>query len=243
MIRVTPELVLQAYSIGVFPMAESAEDEHLYWFDPLRRGIIDFDDFYVPKRLRRSVRKQPFRVTVDQAFDHVLQTCAEVTAERSETWINAAIRDLYNALHRRGYGHSVELWDAQGGFAGGLYGVALGAAFFGESMVTRQREASKIALVHLAARLQAGGFQLLDTQFVTRHLAQFGAKEIDRDSYQQRLGEAIGTPADFFAVDDQPGGEADAVEALLQAQAGRQAPPAPARTAEDSLADYFDPQV
>jgi leucyl/phenylalanyl-tRNA--protein transferase len=198
--EITPTLLLQAYASGVFPMADSAEAAELYWVDPQRRGVLPLDGLHVPRRLARSFLKDPVEIAVDRDFAGVLAGCAD----RPETWINAEIRRLYLDLHRGGYAHSVEVW-AEGGLAGGLYGVALGAAFFGESMFSRRRDASKFALIALVARLRAGGFTLLDTQFVNDHLARLGAVEISRAAYHRRLGAALGRPARFHALaDDTP---------------------------------------
>jgi leucyl/phenylalanyl-tRNA--protein transferase len=195
---VTPELVLRAYRAGLFPMAERRDANRLYWLDPDRRGIQPLDAFHLPRRLARTVLSGAFEVRCDSAFDAVLKGCAEPSEDRPETWINADIERLFGALHAMGYAHSVECW--QGGkLVGGLYGVALGGAFFGESMFSRVRDASKVALVHLVVRLRLGGFALLDTQFVTDHLARFGAIEVSRLEYRRLLAEAIDLPAVFRA--------------------------------------------
>lgn len=195
-----PETLLRAYAFGVFPMGESATSETLYWVDPEERGILPLDAFHIPRRLKRTVRAEPFEIRVDTAFRQVMEGCADSTAGRGGTWINAAILDAYCELHARGAAHSVECWQ-DGKLVGGLYGVSLVRAFFGESMFSRERDASKVALVYLAARLIAGGFTLLDTQFVTDHLRQFGAIEIPRDVYKARLAEALtGTPGDFYSL-------------------------------------------
>ncbi|MEM8740406.1 MAG: leucyl/phenylalanyl-tRNA--protein transferase [Pseudomonadota bacterium] len=194
-LEITPSLLLRAYAAGVFPMAESAEADSLFWVDPKRRGILPLDALHVPRSLRKSLRRGGFRVTVDQAFSDVIDGCAA----RSETWINGEIRDLYITLHRMGYAHSIEVHDDQG-LAGGLYGVRLGAAFFGESMFSVRTDASKIALVWLVARLRSGGFMLLDTQFVTDHLAWLGAVEISREAYHKMLDTALERPAQFCAL-------------------------------------------
>jgi leucyl/phenylalanyl-tRNA--protein transferase len=193
--EITPSLLLQAYASGVFPMAESADDDELFWVDPQRRGILPLDGLHVSRRLARSFLRGGFEIGVDRDFAGVLAACAD----RPETWINAPILRLYAELHRMGHAHSVEVW-RNGALAGGLYGVALGGAFFGESMFSRMRDASKFALIALVARLRAGGFRLLDTQFVTAHLARLGAVEIGRAAYHQRLQAAIGRPADFLAL-------------------------------------------
>lgn len=214
MTRITPELLLQAYAHGFFPMAESAAAPDVFWLDPERRGIIPLDRFHIPRRLARSIRQDIYEVTTDRAFARVLEGCAETDEKRRETWINDLIFDLYVKLHEMGHGHSVECWE-DGRLVGGLYGVSLGAAFFGESMFSRARDASKIALVHLVARLRAGGFELLDTQFVTPHLRQFGAEEIPRAAYRQRLSRAIAKHADYWALPESISGSA-ALQAITQ---------------------------
>jgi leucyl/phenylalanyl-tRNA---protein transferase len=201
--EITPEVLLRAYACGIFPMAESADDPSLFWVEPEMRGIIPLQGFRVASRLARTVRSDAFTVTVNQAFAGVIAGCAAPQEGREETWINKRIRDLYTGLHRLGHCHSVEVWQS-GDLVGGLYGVSLGRAFFGESMFHRARDASKVALVHLIARLIAGGFELLDTQYVTEHLKTFGAVEIPRRRYTALLDKAIrGEPADFsgLAVD------------------------------------------
>jgi len=190
----TPELVLHAYAEGIFPMAERADDPDLYWVSPELRGVLPLDGFHIPRRLARTVRSDRFRVTSDGAFVDVMKACAEPVAGRPNTWINDEIIRLYTALHAAGHAHSIECWLGET-LAGGLYGVSLGGAFFGESMFSRARDASKVALVHLVARLKAGSYVLLDTQFLTKHLAQFGAVEIPRQSYLARLREALAHPA------------------------------------------------
>jgi leucyl/phenylalanyl-tRNA--protein transferase len=194
MTRLTPELLLQAYAIGVFPMAESRNDPTVYFIDPDERGVLPLHAMHVPRSLRRAVRRRPFEIRLDTAFEAVLDGCAEPRPERPDTWINPEIRRLYSELHLAGHAHSVECWH-DGRLVGGLYGVALGGAFFGESMFSRATDASKVALVHLAARMKAGGFALLDTQFVTPHLRRFGAHEVPRVAYRQLLAHAIGLPA------------------------------------------------
>lgn len=197
--ELTPDMLLRAYAIGVFPMAEDRDDPDLFWVDPRMRGIIPLDAFHVPKRLRRTVRSGKFRITVDSAFDATIEACAAPTEVRPRTWINDRIIMLYSSLFHLGYAHSVECWVGDR-LAGGLYGVAMGGAFFGESMFSRDSDASKVALVHLVARLKAGGFSLLDSQFITRHLRRFGATEIPRSEYRQRLAEALKQTADFSRV-------------------------------------------
>ncbi|HYD65952.1 leucyl/phenylalanyl-tRNA--protein transferase [Azospirillum sp.] len=209
MIELNATLLLRAYAAGIFPMAESADSDDLYWFDPEQRGILPLDAFHVPKRLRRTVRRGPFEVRVDSAFRAVIEACAEPTAERPKTWINQDIVRLYSELAGQGCAHSVECW-RDGRLVGGLYGVSLGGAFFGESMFSRETDASKVALVHLVARLRAAGYTLLDTQFVTEHLTRFGAVEIPRAEYRRRLAAALGKPTDFAGVD-----QATALAALL----------------------------
>lgn len=201
-LEITPTLLLRAYAAGVFPMAQSAEAEEIFWVDPKRRGILPLDGFHVPKSLRKRVRRGDFRVTVDLAFEEVMEGCAG----REETWINPEIRDLYGTLHRLGYANSLEVW-MDGRLAGGLYGVRLGAAFFGESMFSVVPDASKIALVWLVARLKAGGFTLLDTQFVTEHLRRFGALEVPRARYHQMLETALARSADFYSLPDDASAE------------------------------------
>jgi leucyl/phenylalanyl-tRNA---protein transferase len=190
-------MLLRAYALGIFPMAEKRDDDEIYWVDPERRGILPLDDFHLPRRLARTVRQQRFDVTCDTDFEGIVQLCAAPDSGRSETWINGPIRRLTNQLFALGYGHSVEC-RRKGELVGGLYGIALGGAFFGESMFSRERDASKVALVHLAMRLKLGGFRLLDTQFITQHLAQFGTIEIARSEYRRLLSEAIAAPAQFY---------------------------------------------
>lgn len=190
MIALTPELLLRAYAAGIFPMAEAADDPDVFWVDPEQRGILPLDGFHLPRRLARTLRQDIFDVRCDAAFEAVVRGCAEPTPERPKTWINDEIVRLYVALHRLGFAHSVEAW-RDGDLVGGLYGVALGAAFFGESMYSRVTDASKVALAHLVARLRLGGFRLLDTQFVTEHLQQFGAIEISRAQYHRLLAAAL----------------------------------------------------
>jgi leucyl/phenylalanyl-tRNA--protein transferase len=188
--RLTPEILLRAYRAGIFPMAESADDPELFWVDPERRGVMPLDAFHMPRRLRRVLRQGRFEMSVDGDFSATLAACAEATEKRPNTWINGEIVRLYTALHRRGAAHSVETWQA-GRLVGGLYGVSIGGAFFGESMFSRVTDASKVALAHLVALLREGGFRLLDMQFLTPHLAQFGAVEVPRAQYQRLLAEAL----------------------------------------------------
>jgi leucyl/phenylalanyl-tRNA--protein transferase len=195
-LAITPDLLTRAYAAGIFPMAESADDPALFWVDPRERGIIPLDGFHVPRRLRRTIRQGRFRVTCDTAFETVLRACAEPAPERPSTWINLEIARLYGALFRRGQAHSIEAWLGSE-LVGGLYGVALGGAFFGESMFSRATDASKVALVHLVARLVRSGFVLLDTQFLTEHLQQFGTIQIPRAVYRERLAAALRHDAVF----------------------------------------------
>lgn len=200
MSEITPDILLRAYALGVFPMGESGQSDDIYWIDPELRGILPLDRFHIPRRLARTVRQDVFDVRLDTSFREVMQLCAENTDDRRDTWINETILDAYCDLHARGHAHSVECWQ-DGKLVGGLYGVSLGAAFFGESMFSRVRDASKVALVHLVARLIAGGYCLLDTQFVTSHLTQFGAIEIPREDYRELLSEAVAaSPGDPYVL-------------------------------------------
>jgi leucyl/phenylalanyl-tRNA--protein transferase len=188
--------LLACYARGVFPMADAREDEKVFLIDPERRGVIPLDDFHVSRRLARTVRGEPFEIRTDSAFRAVVQACAEAGPGRTETWINHPIEDLYVQIHEQGFAHTVECWEGCE-LVGGLYGVSLEGAFFGESMFSRRRDASKVALVHLVATLVAGGYRLLDTQFMTEHLAQFGAVEISRRDYHRRLALALTVGAEF----------------------------------------------
>jgi leucyl/phenylalanyl-tRNA--protein transferase len=215
---VTPEILLRAYAAGIFPMAESADDPGLHWIEPKLRGIIPLEDFHISQRLARFVRQNDYAVLVDQDFDAVIAACAAPRRTERETWINAPIRRMYRALFDQGFCHTVEV--RRGNLlVGGLYGVSIGAAFFGESMFHRERDCSKLALVHLVARLRAGCYRLLDTQFVTPHLEQFGAVEVPRLAYRQMLERAIRQPADFMVwpADQTP----DPALILRSAGAGR----------------------
>lgn len=189
-VTITPEILLKAYAAGIFPMAEDADDPSLFWVEPRERGIIPLDGFHLPKRLARTIRSDEFEVRVDQDFDAVIAGCAAPAADREKTWINRRIRDLYGQLFDAGFCHTVEVY-RDNRLVGGLYGVRLKGAFFGESMFHTERDASKVALVYLVARLKRGGFTLLDTQFVTSHLAQFGAVEVPRRTYKQMLRAAM----------------------------------------------------
>lgn len=190
---ITPELLLQAYAAGIFPMAESRDDPGIAWIDPLKRGIVPLEGFHISRSLARRIRRRDYEIRLDGDFAGVVDGCAD----RPETWINPPIRTLYLGLHEMGVAHSLEVWQ-EGALAGGVYGVALGGAFFGESMFSRRRDASKIALAYLVSRLRAGGFTLFDTQFVTPHLARLGGIEIDRADYRRRLAQALQYSGDFF---------------------------------------------
>jgi leucyl/phenylalanyl-tRNA---protein transferase len=198
--EITPQILLRAYAVGMFPMAESADDPTLFWVDPQVRGMFALDGLIVGRRLARTVRSDRFEVAVDRDFDAVISGCAETGAGREGTWINDRIRRLYRELYDLGHVHTVEC-RRDGVLAGGLYGVSIGAAFFGESMFHHATDASKVALVHLVARLRRGGYSLLDAQFVTPHLATLGAIETPRDLYHELLDAAIGRTADFYAWD------------------------------------------
>jgi leucyl/phenylalanyl-tRNA--protein transferase len=206
--------LLDCYARGVFPMADAREDARVFLIDPERRGVIPLDAFHIPRRLARTVRAEPFDIRVDTAFAAVVAACAQSAPDRPETWINRPIEGLYDQLHELGHAHSVECWQ-DGELVGGLYGVALCGAFFGESMFSRRTDASKVALVHLVARLIVGGFQLLDTQFLTDHLARFGAEEIPRREYQRRLSRALRVRAAFQRLTTADG--AAALQLITQA--------------------------
>jgi len=210
-VGLTPDILLRAYAAGIFPMAESADDPELYWVDPVQRGILPLDKFHLPRRLARTIRSERFMIACDRDFGAVMRGCAEPTAERPQTWINDEIIAVYSALHADGHAHSVEAY-AEGELVGGLYGVSLGGAFFGESMFSRVTDASKVALAHLVAHLIRGGYRLLDAQFVTEHLQRFGAIEISRARYRHLLADALKTRA-YFPVEDLGGAE---VVSLLQ---------------------------
>jgi leucyl/phenylalanyl-tRNA--protein transferase len=195
----TTELLLEAYRQGLFPMAYNANSPFIHWVCPEMRGQISITEMHIPRRLRKTVHQMPYEIRIDTAFDEVIKACAKSANNRPETWINDSIIKAYNGLHKDGHAHSVECWNREDGtLIGGLYGLAIGGAFFGESMFSRARDASKIALVHLVARLWAGGFTLLDTQFVNDHLEQFGVYEIPNEDYQKRLAPALGENADFL---------------------------------------------
>jgi len=196
-----PETIIKAYALGLFPMAESHNSTEIRFYDPDMRGLIPLDNslgngLHIPRRLQRRVRQHPYDITIDQDFAAVITACAARSSTRTNTWINADIRQLYIALHKMGFAHSVEVWH-EGNLVGGLYGVRLRAAFFGESMFSRQTDASKIALVHLMARLRHGGFRLLDAQFSNEHLRQFGVIDVPRIDFQRRLADALAAEADL----------------------------------------------
>jgi len=191
----TPDMVLQAYRMGVFPMAESRDDEQLYWFDPLQRGVLPLEGVHLSRSLRRRIRAEPFRLTLDHAFGDVIAGCAA----RDSTWINAQITDIFCALHAMGHAHSIEVWEGEA-LVGGLYGVALGGVFCGESMFSRRTDASKIALATLVTHLRACGFTLFDTQYLTEHLASMGGVEIPRAAYRARLAQALKVDAGFHRL-------------------------------------------
>lgn len=215
---ITPDVVLKAYACGIFPMAESADDPGLYWVEPEHRGIIPLDGLQISSRLARTVRSGRFDIRIDHDFDAVIDACAAPAEGRGSTWINARIRNLYGALFRAGHCHTVEAW-RDGQLVGGLYGVSLGAAFFGESMFHRESDASKVALVHLVARLIKDGFHLLDTQFVTDHLRSLGAIEVPRARYQRLLEAAVVQRADWRAEPLDPLAALDLIRTYRQSRA------------------------
>jgi len=214
MSQLTLDTVLSAYASGVFPMAESADADSVFWVDPQRRGILPLDKFHLPRRLARDLRAEKFEVRIDTAFKEVMQGCAEPGINRGSTWINASILEIFTSLSDQKIAHSVECWQDDT-LVGGLYGISLGAAFFGESMFTHVRDASKMALAHLVARLLHGGYTLLDTQFVTEHLSRFGAVEISRAAYHRLLGRAMSREADFYSLPADISG-ADVVQLVTQ---------------------------
>ncbi len=190
--ELTPRVLLYAYATGVFPMADSADSDEIFWFNPENRGVLPLGELHISRSLGKVLRSRRFRITADQCFETVLAACAD----RDETWINAEIKSLYTNLHKMGHAHSVEVWEG-GELVGGLYGVTLGAAFFGESMFSIRSNTSKVALVGLVARLNLGGFKLLDMQFLTPHLKSLGGVQISRENYQAQLASAIKLKADF----------------------------------------------
>jgi leucyl/phenylalanyl-tRNA---protein transferase len=199
-IELTPELIIRAYAAGIFPMAEDAESPDLFWVSPEKRGVMPLDGFHISRSLRKTLKRHRYSVRVDTDFAAVIDGCAIEGEDRDSTWINPEIRRLYGELYRRGYVHTVEVWDGDT-LVGGLYGLSLGAAFFGESMFHRRTDASKIAMAHLVERLRAGGYRLLDTQFLTEHLRSLGGIEVPRAVYEVQLAEALIHKGDFFALD------------------------------------------
>ena len=202
-VDLTPELILRAYRAGIFPMAEDAASDDVFWVSPQRRGIIPLEQSHTSRSTRKTLRRHGYSVRVDTDFEATIEGCATAGSERDTTWINDAIRRLYGELFDRGFVHTVEVWDGEA-LVGGLYGVSIGAAFFGESMFHRKTDCSKIAMAHLLKRLRAGGYRLLDTQFVTDHLRTFGGIEIPREDYELRLADALGHEADWGALDRPP---------------------------------------
>ncbi|MBL4666862.1 MAG: leucyl/phenylalanyl-tRNA--protein transferase [Sneathiella sp.] len=199
MTALTPEILLNAYTHGIFPMAETQDDPEIFWVDPEKRGIFPLDDFHVSKSLRKTIRKEPFKITVDTCFRQIMKECAAPVEGRPSTWINQTILDLYTDLHLQGNAHSIECWK-DGILVGGLYGVSFAGVFCGESMFSREKDASKIALTALVARLKHGGFRILDTQFLTDHLATLGAIEIEREEYHRLLDKALSVDGDFHSL-------------------------------------------
>jgi leucyl/phenylalanyl-tRNA---protein transferase len=199
-VDLTPELIIRAYQAGIFPMAEDATSTDVFWVSPPLRGIMPLDGFRISKSLHKALKKHPYSIRVDTDFEAIIHGCATAGTDRETTWINPTIRALYGELFRRGHVHTVEVWDGEA-LVGGLYGLSLGAAFFGESMFHRKTDASKIAMAHLVERLNAGGYRLLDTQFVTDHLASLGGIEIPREVYEVRLGDALQHRGDYLAWD------------------------------------------
>lgn len=204
--KITPQVLLKAYACGIFPMAENADDDRLFWVEPEERGVLPLSDFHIPRSLRKTLRNTVYQITINERFDDVVNGCAEAAKGREVTWINQPIRDLCTSLHNMGRAHSVEVY-RDDKLVGGLYGVHLGGAFFGESMFSRERDTSKLALVHLVARLCAGGFRLLDTQFTTDHLKRFGTIDVSRHRYHLLLETALDRKADFFAIKPSISGE------------------------------------
>ncbi|WP_346896445.1 leucyl/phenylalanyl-tRNA--protein transferase [uncultured Roseibium sp.] len=215
--EITPQVLLKAYACGLFPMAESAEDAGLFWLEPERRGVLPLDSFHLPRRLRRTIRSDIFEIRISTDFQAVIDACAAPMPGRRKTWINREIRRLYGELFEMGYCHTVEAWQ-DGELVGGLYGVALNGAFFGESMFTRSTDASKVCLAHLVARMVVGGYTLLDTQFVTDHLSKFGAIEVPQAEYTRLLNEALQLEGDFLAFPTNATG-ADVLDVLEKWQA------------------------
>lgn len=219
-IEITPQVLLKAYSCGIFPMAESADDPALYWIEPQSRGVLPLDGVHVPRRLARTIKSGQFEVRINSDFEGVIDGCAASRPGRRSTWINSRIRQLYGALYRQGHCHTVETW-RDGRLVGGLYGVALGQAYFGESMFSTERDASKVALVYLVARLIRGGFTLLDTQFVTDHLRQFGTIDLEKSDFHRELSRAVAGEADFLALP--PSAPANEILAIIRSAQGEAA--------------------
>ena len=203
--EITPQVLLKAYACGLFPMAESADDPGLFWLEPEQRGILPLDEFHLPRRLKRTIRNDVFEIRVNSSFAGVIDGCSAPVPGREKTWINGQIRRLYTELFRIGHCHTVEAWQ-DGELVGGLYGVSLSGAFFGESMFAFRTDASKVCLAHLVARLIAGGYQLLDTQFATEHLMKFGTLEIPQADYNDRLSNALAVKGDFMALGERASG-------------------------------------
>ena len=219
---ITPDILLQAYACGIFPMADAADDPDLYWVEPANRGILPLDGFHVSKRLARTVRGDKFEIRIDTDFEAVISGCAVSRSRRDSTWINDEIRRLYSELFNAGHVHTVEAW-RDNRLVGGLYGVHLASVFFGESMFSIETDASKVALVHLVARLSRNGFRLLDTQFLTDHLARFGAIEVSRERYLKLLAEALRQSVDFYCPeDDSSSSPATGAAAILALQSTSQ---------------------
>tara|TARA_E500000305_G_scaffold49872_1_gene39070 strand:+ start:196 stop:846 length:651 start_codon:yes stop_codon:yes gene_type:complete len=214
MASITAETILAAYRIGIFPMADSADDPSLFWVDPEMRGIFPLEKFHVPKRLAKTIRKDPFEVTVDRDFRGVMRACAAPRRDGGDTWINPEILERYGELHDLGYAHSVECWQ-NGELVGGLYGLAFDSVFCGESMFTKVTDASKVALVYLVARLIHGGYTLLDAQFMNPHLETFGAEEITRAEYQARLQRGLQSLGDFYSLPEGLSGS-DILQSITQ---------------------------
>lgn len=199
-VDITPELIIRAYRAGIFPMAEDAADENLFWVSPEQRGILPLDGFHASKSLRKAMRRSGWEIRVDTDWKGIVEGCATVGDDRHTTWINGTIRSVYGELFERGVAHTVEVWDDTM-LVGGLYGLAIGSAFFGESMFHRRTDASKMAMLHLVERLRVGGYRLLDTQFLTDHLASLGGVEISRAEYEDRLADALNSDGDWSAWD------------------------------------------
>ena len=197
--NLSADLLIRAYAAGIFPMSDSYDDPNIFWVNPEKRGILPLNSYHLPRKLKKLVRKKPFKITFNKAFEDVIDFCSEPFSGRETTWINRPIRNAVIALYRKGFAHSVECWENDN-LIGGLYGISLGGAFFGESMFSRKTDASKVALVHLVARLIAGGFELLDAQFHNPHLEQFGLEEVPKAEFMRRLQHALSVDADFYSA-------------------------------------------